>query len=400
VGANKILHDALRALEGEPPTPEEKRLLHLRSGDTIPCAVTGIDEKGLHVKTLLSDATLVPHEKIKAVELVTRVALPSLARAKRQRLLTLPRAQKGSPPTHLICSRDGDILRGRILEMDEKILRVEVRLENTEIPRDRVAQIIWLHADEVAPPPDVPAAAPAATVTRVQSVRAPDHRLTFVARKVDDGTVTGESDVLGPCRANLADADELIFGKSIEQSAAKLPYNRWKLHYAREPKFVQASAAAPGGSLTGSESPLCGQPAYVFKLDLMDGQPYNLAEHRGRLVVLDFWVTWCGPCMQSMPLVEEVVREFASRGVELVAVNMEEQPEQVKATLERHKLKVPVALDRDGVVAGRYAVTAIPQTVVIGRDGKVARLFVGGGRNTADALRKALDELTRDKPAP
>ena len=96
-------------------------------------------------------------------------------------------------------------------------------------------------------------------------------------------------------------------------------------------------------------------------------------------MVLDFWATWCGPCMQSLPLVEEVVKEFTGQDVRLFAVNMEEQPDQIKAVLERHKMKFPVVLDRDGAVAARYAVTAIPQTVLIDRDGKIARLFVGGG---------------------
>ena len=64
-------------------------------------------------------------------------------------------------------------------------------------------------------------------------------------------------------------------------------------------------------------------------------------------------------------MTHEVVKEFADRGVELLAVNLEEQAEQVKSILERHKLKIPVALDRDGVVAAKFAVTAIPQTVVI-----------------------------------
>ena len=68
--------------------------------------------------------------------------------------------------------------------------------------------------------------------------------------------------------------------------------------------------------------------------------------------------------------------------------------------LERHKLKMPVALDRDGVVAAKYVVSAIPQTVVIDREGKVARLFVGGGKNTAEALRKALEELSAGKSVP
>jgi peroxiredoxin len=95
-----------------------------------------------------------------------------------------------------------------------------------------------------------------------------------------------------------------------------------------------------------------------------------------------------------MPLVDGVTREFADRGVELVAVNMEEAPEQVKPMLERHKFKMPVALDRDGVAAARYAVTAIPQVVVIDRDGKVARVFIGGGKAMGEALRKVLQELS------
>ena len=134
---------------------------------------------------------------------------------------------------------------------------------------------------------------------------------------------------------------------------------------------------------------MVGQAAALFQLDLLDGAKFKLADHKDRIVVLDFWATWCGPCMQTMPLVDEVIRDFVGREVDFVAVNMEEQPEQVKSIMERHKFKMSVALDRDGAVAGKYAVTAIPQTVVIGRDGKVARLFVGGGKATADSLRKA-----------
>jgi thiol-disulfide isomerase/thioredoxin len=385
-----------------PPSQQTRRALHLRSGDTIPCEVSRIDEKGVTFKTSLSDATFVPNDKVKSVELVATKDAPRLARTKRERLLTLPRMQRDSPPTHLICSKTGDILRGRILEMDDKVLRVEVRLETREIPRERVGQIIWLHADELTPAKPAEAG-PAAVqkITRVQTLRAPGNRLTFVAQKLEGGTLSGVSDVLGPCHAELADVDELLFGPFIEQSAAKLAYHLWKLHYATEPKYVQAGAGGSGeGGATGTESPLVGQAAYSFNLDLLDGKKFHLADRKGHVVVLDFWATWCGPCMQSMPLVDGVVREFADKGVELIAVNMEEQPEQIKAMLERHKLKVTVALDRDGVVAAKYAVTAIPQTVIIDKEGKVARLFVGGGQGTADALKKALQELSDPKPAP
>ena len=63
----------------------------------------------------------------------------------------LPRMQKTDPPTHLIRSKNGDYLRGRVTGMDEKTLKFEVRLESKDIPRDRISRIIWLHADELDP---------------------------------------------------------------------------------------------------------------------------------------------------------------------------------------------------------------------------------------------------------
>jgi thiol-disulfide isomerase/thioredoxin len=390
----------LKSTSATQPDPGGRRSLHLRSGDTIPCDVTAINEKGVFFRTPLSDSTFVAHEKVKSVELVPTREAPQLDETKRDRLLTLPRMQKGSPPTHLICSKDGDFLRGRLLEMDDKKLKVELRAETREIPRDRIAQIIWLHADELTGQNAPPTTGESPKANRVQILNHDGNRLTFVVEKADHSAVSGKSDVLGACRADLAGIDQLLFGTYIEESASKLAYNLWKLHHATEPKFVKADRdAASEGRLAGTESPLVGQPAILFKLDMLDGSEFSLGDHKGRVVVLDFWASWCGPCMQTMPLVEAVVRESGGT-VELFAINMEEQSDQVKASMERHKLKVPVVLDRDGAVAAKYSVTAIPQTVVIDRDGKVARLYVGGGKKTADSLRKALEELTAVKASP
>ena len=108
------------------------------------------------------------------------------------------------------------------------------------------------------------------------------------------------------------------------------------------------------------------------------------------MVVLDFWATWCGPCLQAMPQVDKVTREFKDQGVELIAVNLQEGPKQIKAMLERHKLDMTVALDADGAVAQKYKANAIPQTVIVDRDGTVSRLFIGGGPHFDDQLREAL----------
>ena len=101
-----------------------------------------------------------------------------------------------------------------------------------------------------------------------------------------------------------------------------------------------------------------------------------------------------------MPQVEQVADEFRDQGVQLVAVNLQEDPKQITAMLERHKLHPTVALDRDGVVAEKYAANAIPQTVIIDRDGNVARLFVGGGPHLGDQLREAIKAVLKEGGPP
>jgi peroxiredoxin len=191
--------------------------------------------------------------------------------------------------------------------------------------------------------------------------------------------------------------DQLLIGTAIEQAAAMLAFQQWKLHNAIEPK--SGGDGDSGDGPNGLDSPLVGQMAPEFELALLDGKRFRLSEARGRVIVLDFWATWCGPCIQAMPQVDAAVRDFADQGVQLVAVNLEEAPKKIASMLERHKLEMTVALDRDGAVAGKYSATAIPQTVIIDRDGKIARLFVGGGPQFGDQVRDALRAvLGGDKP--
>jgi thiol-disulfide isomerase/thioredoxin len=381
----------------EPPAPtiKVKKILYLRTGDTIPADVTKIDEHGVWFDTTLSDSHFVPHDKIKAVELAAQITTQiRLNKAKRERLLTLPRMQKSSPPTQLIRSTHGDYLRGRILKMDDKTLDLEVRLDTKVIPRERVGRIIWLHPEELEAKKEEPSAAKEEP-TRVQALRSDGIRLTFTPERVADGILSGKSDVLGPCRVKLDEVDQLLIGGEIEKAAAALAYQRWKLTNAQEPKAFQDDDAS--GRSPGTESALVGKPAPDFVLEMLDGKKFHLADQQGKIVMLDFWATWCGPCLQAMPQVEKVAEEFKDRGVQFVAVNLQESARDITAMLERHKLKVTVALDRDGVVAEKYAANAIPQTVIIDRQGKVARLYVGGGPRLGDQLREALKDVLEDK---
>ena len=397
--AGGLLRQLAAALVGSPSRPVLPRptltvgpSLHLRTGDTVPCQVERIDERGVTFRSTVFDTTFAAHDKIKAVELENRSRGVRINPSKRDRLLTLPRMQKESPPTHLIRSIYGDYLRARLIAMDDKTLTVEVRLETRQLPREQVSGIIWLHEDELGPPSKTTASSESSPATHVQAVRADGTRLTFVPDRSADATLYGASEVLGACRVELGQVDQLLIGGGVARAAPELAYQRWKLQQAPEPRFVNQDGGQ-GAATPGTESALVGQAAPDFELDLLGGDRFRLREHRGKTVVLDFWATWCGPCLQTMPQVHQVVREFAGRNVELLAVNLQDEPAAIAATLERLKLDMPVALDRDGVVAEKYAAVTIPQTVIIDPNGRVSRLFVGGGPQFAEQLRAALQDL-------
>ena len=378
-----------------PITKAGNRFLHLRTGDTIPCEITGVDEKGVTFKTTMSDSTFVTHEKIKAVELASEALSIKVSKTKRERLLTLPRMQRDNPPTHLIRSINGDYLRGRLTEMDEKILKMEVRLETREVERDKIAKIIWLHSDELDATKKAPTETPKSGTSRVQVLRSDGIRLTFFAEELTETTLVGKSEVLGVCRADLKQVDQLLVGSTIELAAAELAYQRWKLQHAVEPLAARDEDQSDEGRTPGIESSLVGKPAPDFELDLYVEDPKNpkklkLSSLQGKVVVLDFWASWCGPCMQAMPEIHKVVDEFHDKDVQLIGVNLEEAAPRVRATLDRLKLNLTVAMDKEGLVAAQYGAVAIPQTVVIDATGKIARVFVGTspqfGANLRDSL--------------
>jgi thiol-disulfide isomerase/thioredoxin len=152
-------------------------------------------------------------------------------------------------------------------------------------------------------------------------------------------------------------------------------------------------AAAEGPRVVTSDSTL-GKGAPAFELELLDGGRLSLAEHKGRhTVILDFWATWCGPCRMAMPVLAEVASAFADRGVKLYAVNLREDPEKIRAFLDRAELKVAVAMDTKAEVAARYGVEGIPHTVVIDRDGNIAHVHVGYTPDLKEELTQVLEKV-------
>jgi peroxiredoxin len=122
---------------------------------------------------------------------------------------------------------------------------------------------------------------------------------------------------------------------------------------------------------------LVGKPAPDFKANDLGGKTVTLADVKGHVTVLDFWATWCIPCHEELPHLQTLYQQQASHGLKLFAVDCGDETAKVEQYVKENKLMLPVLLDPNLVVGGAYKVDAMPQTVVIGKDGKVRNVFIG-----------------------
>lgn len=157
---------------------------------------------------------------------------------------------------------------------------------------------------------------------------------------------------------------------------------------AQQYESLQAYAQSIAEETTAH--PLVGKPAPDFSAKLLDGTPWKLSQQQGKIVVLDFWATWCGPCIEAMPVIAEVTGALAKQDVVLYTINIGESADEIKTFLQRLELDVPVLLDPEAKLADMYAAEAIPQTVLIGKDGHIEAVHVG--YSGLDALRQELTD--------
>jgi thiol-disulfide isomerase/thioredoxin len=158
--------------------------------------------------------------------------------------------------------------------------------------------------------------------------------------------------------------------------------------------FIEAVA----GGGREARSPLVGKPAPDLSLKLLNTGEFRLKDHREKdILMLDFWATWCGPCVQELPLLAEVAESYKDKGVAFFAINVRETPEQITKFQADKKLKFTVALDTDGSAGTAYGANAIPMLVLVDKKGVVQAVHVGYNPAIKTTLAKELDALLAGK---
>ncbi len=127
----------------------------------------------------------------------------------------------------------------------------------------------------------------------------------------------------------------------------------------------------------GGESAREGREAPALELPDLRGQTLDLARLRGRVVALNFWATWCGPCNDELPALARAWREGQGRCQEIVGVTEESPRDEVAAAVKRFDIPYPVVLDADGVVARDYGVTGYPRTYIVDAEGRIRKVVTG-----------------------
>ena len=147
--------------------------------------------------------------------------------------------------------------------------------------------------------------------------------------------------------------------------------------------FLLGMAASP---------PLVGGPAPTFKLEAVDGQILNLSDLKGQFVILNFWATWCVPCVKEMPEFQKA-HQSLNQKVKIIGINLAESKEQVNDYIRGKGYSFPILLDGYGNVSQEYEVLHLPVTFFITPDGVIREKIFGGGV-TREMIEAKINQLS------
>jgi len=133
-----------------------------------------------------------------------------------------------------------------------------------------------------------------------------------------------------------------------------------------------------------------------FTLKSLGGKNLKLSEMAGNVVLINFWASWCGPCREEMPLLNDLHKKYEPLGFTVLGVNVEEDARNARGFLKNFPVDFPVVLDNKNQVSKKYNVIAMPTTVVVDRDGNMRFLHKGYKPGDEEKYRKMVKKLVRE----
>ena len=153
--------------------------------------------------------------------------------------------------------------------------------------------------------------------------------------------------------------------------------------------FYKVGRRGSGPAKPGDSSSVVHSVAPDFSLRDLNNQPLDLANYRGKVVLLDFWATWCTPCRGEIPHFVEFQDKYRDQGLQVIGISMDDGPKPVREFYQEFKMNYPVALGNEKVAEAYGGVLGLPVTFLIGRDGRVAAKYVGEGQ--ISTLKQAIE---------
>ena len=164
-------------------------------------------------------------------------------------------------------------------------------------------------------------------------------------------------------------------------------------HYYETAVTLADVQLPPGVDIEKSE---VGFKAPAFTVRNLKGNRVQLADHKGKVVILNLWATWCGPCRMEMPGMENLYRRYRSEGLEILAVSLDKgSSDKVQVFTDEYRLSFPVLLDSDGQVERQYHAHTIPTTFVIDKKGMIVAEVDGAKNWESEETFKALEFLLK-----
>jgi peroxiredoxin len=162
------------------------------------------------------------------------------------------------------------------------------------------------------------------------------------------------------------------------------------------PRFLKQTAMALvllAGTAFAADA---GGPAPSFTLAALTGQQAALSQYKGQVVMVNFWATWCGPCQQEMPLLDQMYKKYKPAGFTLIGVNVDKEAPPVRELMARKPVSFPVLLDPANQVSKAYHVDEMPSSVLIDRKGEIRYIHRGYRPGDENEYQDRIRQLIRE----